>query len=563
MGDNGTGKTTLAQAFQWALYGKTGFQIKELINRKVRESMTLGVSKPVSVFLDINYNNRDYTIKRLVTYKKISATKIEEEGHAKFTISYVNENGVTEYVPDYQKPYLIKKVLPEDLSKFFFFDGEKIETMSKSIQEGKGEEFKIAVYSLVGLSAMQNAIQHLQSSSSSKNSVIKKLKTELEKNNKSAKQLRVYNQEIDDLSNEIEQKEQAAQKAKEELENIEKALDQNKQIVYSETSKMQIKEQYETLQKELKNLRHKKNDYIGNDLLKEFQRGIFSFCMIPLMERTEINNLLEETIPNDKLIPGLDMKTLEHLLFTRKKCICGTCLQENTLPYQSVESFFEYAYPKSISSIKEDFAKEKKKIKKEGEGFAHEMKRKMEALYEINARIEAKESQSAELMDQLGNTSKGEEAKRQIRVLEGTKAKKNTELVSLLATIKELEKKRDRKETEKEKLVIVDADTQKYQEYIDYAEELHRRMSSAYANKENEYRRKLEQGMNKIFESIYDGNISIEIDKKYRILVNVDEGFEFGDEVERNTAQSYALIFSFITAVIELSKEKVNKDVLN
>ena len=40
MGDNGTGKTTLAQAFQWALYGETGFQIKELINRKVREQTT-------------------------------------------------------------------------------------------------------------------------------------------------------------------------------------------------------------------------------------------------------------------------------------------------------------------------------------------------------------------------------------------------------------------------------------------------------------------------------------------------------------------------------------------
>ena len=32
MGDNGTGKTTLAQAFQWALYGTTEFQISEVIN---------------------------------------------------------------------------------------------------------------------------------------------------------------------------------------------------------------------------------------------------------------------------------------------------------------------------------------------------------------------------------------------------------------------------------------------------------------------------------------------------------------------------------------------------
>lgn len=562
MGDNGTGKTTLAQAFQWALYGNTGFQIKELINRKVREGMTLGVSKPVSVSLDINYNNRDYTIKRLVTYKKMSATKIEEDGHAKFTISYTDENGVTEYVPDYQKPYLIKKILPEDLSQFFFFDGEKIETMSKNIQEGKGENFRSAVYSLVGLSAMQNAIQHLQSSSSSKMSVIKKLRMELEKNNKSAQSLQAYNQKIEELTNKIDGKNADAQKLSEEIDAIEKALDKNKQIVYSETPKMQIKEQYEKLQSELKALKHKKNDYIGKDLLREFQKGIFSFCMIPLMEKDDINKLLEEGIPSKKVVPGLTKKTIEYLL-NKKECICGTCLQEGTLPYQSVESFLEFAYPKTIGMLKEEFTKEKKKIKREGEGFVVEFKRKMEELYEINAKIEARESEIAELMDQLGNTSKGEEAKQQIKLLEVSKKKKNDELVSILAVIKDLEKQRERQNTEKEKLVIVDDDTRKYQEYIAYAEELHKRMSRAYANKENEYRRKLEQGMNKIFESIYDGNIKIEIDDRYRILVNVDEGFDFGDEVERNTAQSYALIFAFITAVIELAKEKVNKDALN
>lgn len=45
MGDNGTGKTTLAQAFQWALYGKTNFQIHELLNRTVREKMGTGEKK--------------------------------------------------------------------------------------------------------------------------------------------------------------------------------------------------------------------------------------------------------------------------------------------------------------------------------------------------------------------------------------------------------------------------------------------------------------------------------------------------------------------------------------
>ena len=79
MGDNGTGKTTLAQAFQWALYGKTNFQIHELINRNVREQMGVGGSEKVSVVLNIEYNNQEYMIQRIQEYYKNVNQKIEEK----------------------------------------------------------------------------------------------------------------------------------------------------------------------------------------------------------------------------------------------------------------------------------------------------------------------------------------------------------------------------------------------------------------------------------------------------------------------------------------------------
>ena len=109
MGDNGTGKTTLAQAFRWVLYGQTEFQIKELINRKVREQMVNGQDKSVSVTLDVFFNGVDYTIHRVETYRK-KDDKVEPFGQAKFVISYANEFGNTEYLPDSEKVYFIKLI---------------------------------------------------------------------------------------------------------------------------------------------------------------------------------------------------------------------------------------------------------------------------------------------------------------------------------------------------------------------------------------------------------------------------------------------------------------------
>ena len=197
MGDNGTGKTTLAQAFQWALYGKTNFQIHELINRNVREQMGVGGSEKVSVVLNIEYNNQEYMIQRIQEYYKNVNQKIEEK-ETKFMISQTDEMGNMKYFPEGMRNHIIKQLLPQDLSNFFFFDGEKIEEMSKEIQAGKSKDFQNAVYSLVGLTATQNTIEHLKSNS--KKCVIKEIQREIDKNATSLKEMEKKNDEIDRLN---------------------------------------------------------------------------------------------------------------------------------------------------------------------------------------------------------------------------------------------------------------------------------------------------------------------------------------------------------------------------
>ncbi len=559
MGDNGTGKTTLAQAFQWALYGETGFQIKELINRKVREQMTVGAKKSVSVKLDICFNGVDYSIKRQLIYIKKSISKIEEQGQAKFTISYMDDNGVQQYISEYQKPYFIKRVLPKDLSKFFFFDGEKIEEMADNIQKGKGEDFKEAVYSLVGLGAVQNAIEHLKSKTSAKNSVVKALKAEIDANSKSVDQLSQYNSKIMEYEQKIDKANLEKTQVEGELESIKKEIEVNRAIILTETPKMQLHDEYVALEKEVKSLKKKRLNMIGQDLLKTFQKGIYGYVMTPIMKDEKINRLLELSAPQKKMIPGLTKKTIEYLL-DKKKCLCGTCLQENTLPYQAVEELLEYSYPKTIGMLKEDHQKMEKVVEREGKDFFSMMIRRMQIISEINAQIEGKEAEMADKMNLLASTSKGEEAKKLLEQSKHLETKKNRELIDIEANLKVWEREKNRKISEKERLVIVDADTMRLQRCLAYALAIHTKIKQSYENKENAYRLRLEKGMNEIFESIYAGNITIEIDAKYRIFVGVNEEYSSTDEVERNTAQSYALIFAFIAAVIDLAKKKVNED---
>ena len=91
--------------------------------------------------------------------------------------------------------------MPKDLSNFFFFDGEKIEEMSKEIQSGKSSDFQNAVYSLVGLTATQNTIEHLKSN---KKCVVKEIQREIDNNSKSAEKMEQKNTQIKELDEKIQ-----------------------------------------------------------------------------------------------------------------------------------------------------------------------------------------------------------------------------------------------------------------------------------------------------------------------------------------------------------------------
>lgn len=557
MGDNGTGKTTLAQAFQWALYGKTEFQISEVINRIARETMTMGQTKHVSVTLEIIYNEVTYTLSRTLAYKKNAAKKIEK-GEGTLTIAYVDkQTGKSEFIPEFRKRYFIKRVLPQELSNFFFFDGERIEEMSREIQGGQSDDFKEAVYSLVGLTATQNAIEHFKPRIGNKKSVLRYFKEQIDKNNKSTAQMREYNSKIEECTKQIEQLEADEQAIENEIENAESKIKENMKIIMDESDKMEIKDRYLKITREIATLKKKRTEFLLQDIIKPISNNLYDFCMQPVMAAAK--ELIVDDAPDERIIPELTSKTIKYLLNERHTCLCGTPLVKGNEAYQSVKELLECSYPKTIASLRTDYEKAYRRIDRNKEYFERHTQ-KMKNLGEEDARIEGKDVEAGELMEQIVNTNKGENAKKENAQLEQIVERKKKQLIDKKVQLQVAEKKKERNETEKEKLVIVDDETLRNKRYYAYAEYIYNHFYESYTKQETMYRVKLQSKMNEIFEKIYDGNILISVDSKYRIKVKVDEEYASEEEVEKNTAQGYALIFAFITAIIDLAKEKANQD---
>ena len=69
MGDNGTGKTSFAQAVTWCLYGRTDFKDQDIFSKAKKAEMTPGDSADTFVELVFTHGDLEYTLKRKVTYQ--------------------------------------------------------------------------------------------------------------------------------------------------------------------------------------------------------------------------------------------------------------------------------------------------------------------------------------------------------------------------------------------------------------------------------------------------------------------------------------------------------------
>ena len=557
MGDNGSGKTSLAQAFFWCFYGTNSFQDKILLNRFVANNMIPNQKEMVCVRVYLEHKQEEYCVVRQQEYTKQYNDSLKPQNSI-LAISKKDKNGnrmwlgtgKTESLKNIELTNTINDIMPQDLSKYFFFDGEKIETLSKEISSGrKSNNFVEAVNSLTGLKATRNALNHLNPKL--KGSVIGKLEDEY---------ISGSDRRIAELTEEIKRLKSEWQSADNDINSADESIKSNDLYIEELENKIKTYAEAENLQR-TKTIRqneleqHKWRKYqslsrIYDNLNRDnlFDRFI---CEWPVKEALVI---LSNSDVSGKDIPKLHGDTIKYLL-KQKQCICGTILEENSKEWKVLENLINYLPPESISTSIGNFIKRMKDKYQEKVYLLNDARSDFASILTLDEQI----SQCLEEIDEIDKKLKGKDVSREVNRLNQLISTTKNNTVQLRNNKSALEKRIggfsvsiQSKETERDTLAKKSSQNASIALAKKYAEALYDKFNVEYTAKEIKTKANLQAYINENFKKFFNGSITLQIDDNYAVKVSVNDKF---NSLETSTAQGIAVIFAFLAAIIRIAKE--------
>jgi DNA sulfur modification protein DndD len=547
IGENGTGKTTFAQAFFWCFYGETDFSDKIILNRSVIEKMTPDQKETVRVAIRLTHGSAEYEIIRTQEYKKAYTNRVTA-ANTVLNVQVKSADGNTRYLKPLECESAIQNILPKELANYFFFDGERIEKMSKEIASGrKSSGFSNAVVGLTGLKATLAALDHLSPTRTS--SVMGKLT--LEYRGDSDGKMQQLTKRIGELQDELERITVRLSEIDDEIESATTSRAQFEQDIKQFADGEKLQNERERLRRELADVKRTKATFV-KDICKAFNDGMPTFFGISMVK--DALEVLSHSDFSGKDIPEMHAKTIQFLL-KRGTCICGMHLDPGTIPYNKVMELMDYLPPQSIGVTVGQFIKDSRMKYSRENDLLQQLKDKMALISTQTDKVEELKEDIAQISDKLD----GADVREQVRKINGqitacTKiiSARKDEQKRLLIRQGQCEEEKKQKENRRSELSLLDKNNQKIELYKAYTQQIYDELLAEYKEKEKNVRERLERSINEIFKSIYDGGLSLSIDEKYNISVYVTD-FEGG--VETSTAQSISVIFAFISAIIKMARD--------
>lgn len=544
LGDNTFGKTTLLQAFNWCFYETVMFDNNPdfLLNLEVANGMNNGDTETVSVEICVIHNGVDYVISRSQTYS-CANDKVTGMKKAQVKVSYKQEDGQMESVRATEVQKVIENILPYDLSTYFFFDTERVRSISTR------KDVADAVKGLLGLSIMDTAIKHIGTKGNKKTVLGKlygamdldgdeKARGALDMIHSSDAKREAIKTQIDTCASQIGQ--------------YEVRKDQLDDILRDNQTTATLQKKKEDLERRLSTERSTLESTISL-FFKDFSKGSLQMYAQPLLGQA--NDFLAAIKIDDKGVRDLTAPTIRELL-KRGRCICGAELCEGNDAYNHLMEELNYVPPESIGNTVRHFREKLSSFSRNADYTFESLTSRYQEIYRSKARIQEWEDELADISVQI----KGKDNMKQYE----------TELIDVKSRLRDLNAKKERlirddatlkSEIERYKkvydsLIAVSGKNKETMLLIKYAEEILDWLSSTYKEKESFIREALETKVNNIFEQMYHGHRRVSIDQKYQVTLLTtieDKEVAAGESEGSNRVKSFA----FIAGLVALAKEKL------
>ncbi len=554
IGNNTFGKSTFVLSFIWCLYGESRFtRPNDILNKKVEKS--LAVDETASAWVQVVFEDggKEYTMRRTQEFRKTEKGLKSSESEA--TLTYIDESGQTQKVGPLQHDInmTIKSILPQDLSEFFFFEGEKDNEIRK-------RDLGKAVRTLLGLEAFDKMRSHLfggQSQNNPSSSSVMGYYLEKQKSESGDKAQAEWDKKV--------AAEEELQKAINRINEIDIEIQKHEELIDDINAKLreagpaqEMQKRRDDIAKEIASY-EKQLDKRNKEFLQLWAKEGVPLFVTPLLSRAE--DKLNEMNLDDKGIKGIEAKAIRELL-KRGVCLCGTELKEGSLAHKTVESYIDYVPPKSIGTLVRDVKETISVNRESNKEFVKAFEDSYKEIQIVKNRLRKLEAEDRSILSkisQIGEVDLGNAEddlirfKRKISELRedrdtyvGIKTSKQSEIETAINNFNMYKAKNQ--------------NAKQFQLYYRYAEEIYKWVNSNYSAKDEEMRVRLATIVATLFDNMYTGKRVVTIDDQYNIVTKTADGETVDLTGGLRVIQYFAYVGGLVKLAYEIMCERHSKD---
>lgn len=543
-GANGAGKTTLLNAFTWSLYGQftDDFEQPErLANDAAWESLPPGEDLDVRVELEFEHEDNLYRLSRHSTFRKRADGKrdVVEDGVAK--LNFTDERGrnhSTENPND-----AVKRMLPERLHQFFFFNGERIEHL---VQPSAYEEIGQAIKTVLGLEVVERALRHLPQAS-------KKLEEELRQ---------FGTDEQRDITAEIDRLEDAVASYHEEIDQAKRniaALEEERERIDTELRQMAGARELQRRRDDLLGAQRRNDqrlDSLGGQLdalIRE--RGFLAFAG-SLLERTR-EEFAERRTRGE--IPTPIKREFINDLLEDKQCICGTPLEDGTDAHKAIcdwraraglvevdEAWHAlYAEAGSLLESRSALNNELARLLSEREEARQEKRKITEALSEVSAALGDSDAEDIRGLEdaRLEKERALGDQHRRLGSYESRLADAERDLAEQRSRLRRAESRSQKAELARKRVTVA-------QDAIEL-------LQTVFELRTHDVRRDLDERIRAVYNAITYKPYNPVLNEEFQLQLL--HGDDTGRPVAKSTGENQILSLSFVGALAALARERYDE----
>lgn len=530
--ENGVGKTTLLNAVLWAFYDQTTNRFEDpeqIINFEAKKEG----STEAKVAIEFSNLGKDYLVQRHhLESRNGKRDKVEQQFKA-FEIVDGNHKSIPNGVS------FVNQVIPQEISKYFFFDGEHAENFSAV---GNRKLVGQAVRNILGCGIAELAIDDLDKAAKSYNREAGQIPgddyvRQLEKKRQS---LELEGEQAVQLKDEIEGEIEAKTK---QINIIETKLREVEGVKVKQKLRDQVKRELKEATLHLNEAKSERVNWVGRHAIDVVSKRLAETSL----------NFVEEKDTRAE-IPSPYNKEIVDKLLSRQMCICERPLKHGTPEYAAVmnqlKTSADAELRRRVSRVRSKIISINEKLEEVPLLLEHaqiklgkwvqkvdECERRLKEISQEIKGLDIEEIKEREIR----RTSLGEE----IETLRRQLVRVQVDEEDRKLTIKRLEKDRD-------EIIATNARASRLTLRRDLAKKAAEQISLHLDNHEVRARKEIIDAVNKILDETARREYLAELSADFSLGLKTKNG----QNVPRSGGENQLLSLAFIGALINFSRER-------